>query len=81
MNNDKDNNKIHKKKMIAPIICTIVIIIYYFAYFIFIIHMIGTPLAIILGIFPISIAILMIYTCLERIKEIKKGEEDDISKY
>ena len=34
-----------------------------------------------LGIIPILFSIIMIKVCIERINEIKKGEEDDISKY
>ena len=34
-----------------------------------------------LGIIPILFSIVMIKVCIERINEIKKGEEYDISKY
>jgi tRNA U38,U39,U40 pseudouridine synthase TruA len=30
---------------------------------------------------PLAFSAVMIYVCLQRINEIKKGEEDDISKY
>jgi hypothetical protein len=35
----------------------------------------------VLGIIPLIFSIVMVYVCIERINEIKKGEEDDISKY
>ena len=34
-----------------------------------------------LGIVPLAMAGLILAVCIERIKEIKKGEEDDSSKY
>jgi len=34
-----------------------------------------------LGIIPILFSIVMVKVCIERINEIKKGEEDDICKY
>jgi len=33
------------------------------------------------GIIPLGLSALIIKVCIERIKEIRKGEEDDISKY
>ena len=71
----------HKKKMIAPMLVTIILIIYYVVYFGFLIFLLDGVWKYILGIFPIAFSAIMIYVCIERIKEIKKGEEDDISKY
>ena len=69
------------KKMIAPIIVTIVMILYYVAYFAFLITLLDGFLKYALGIIPLIFSAIMIAVCIERIKEIKKGEEDDISKY
>jgi hypothetical protein len=71
----------HKKKMLAPIIITIIMIIYYIVYFGFLISLFGGFWKYLLGIFPLVFSGIMIYVCIERINEIKKGEEDDISKY
>ena len=71
----------HKKKMIAPIIITIIVVLYYIAYFGFLISMIDGILKYVLGIVPLVFSGIMIFVCIERIIEIKKGEEDDISKY
>ena len=38
-------------------------------------------LKLLLGIVPLAVAGGMIYVCIERLKEIDDGEEDDISKY
>ena len=35
----------------------------------------------VLGIIPLIFSAVMLKVCIERIKEIKEGEEDDISKY
>ena len=71
----------HRKKMIAPIVITVLLVLYYIAYFCFLIALLDTVWKYILGIIPIAISALLIAVCRERIKEIKGGEEDDISKY
>ena len=72
---------VHKKKMIAPIIITAIIILYDIAYFGFLIFLLDGIWKYVLGIIPLVFSGIMIYVCIERINEIKKGEEDDISKY
>ncbi len=71
----------NKKKIIAPIIVTVILIVYYIAYFGFLISLLNGVWKYILGIIPLVFSGIMIYVCIERINEIKKGEEDDISKY
>ena len=71
----------HKKKIIAPIIITFILILYYITYFGFVISLLNGIWKYVLGIIPLVFSGIMIYVCIERIKEIKKGEEDDISKY
>ena len=71
----------HGKKLVAPIVITIIVVLYYCAYFGILIHLIGGLAAGLLGIIPLVLAGCMIYVCIERIKEIEGGEEDDISKY
>ncbi|MBQ3785891.1 MAG: hypothetical protein II799_01310 [Lachnospiraceae bacterium] len=71
----------HGKKKIAPVIITVVVVIYYLAYFGFMITMLPMYLKLLLGIVPLAVAGGMIYVCIERLKEIDDGEEDDISKY
>ncbi len=69
------------KKMIAPIIVSAIIILYYIFYFGIIITLLDGICKYVLGIIPLLFAGVMIKVCLERIKEIKEGEEDDLSKY
>lgn len=71
----------HKKKMVAPIVITVIMIIYYIVYFGFLITLLSGFWKYLLGIIPLAFSAVMIYVCIERINEIKKGEEDDLSKY
>jgi hypothetical protein len=73
--------KDHKKKMVAPILITILMVLYYVLYFGFIISYLDGLLRILLGIIPLALSVVMIYVCVQRIKEIKGGEEDDLSQY
>ena len=73
--------KSHKQKMIAPIVITAIMILYYIVYFGFLITMLDGIVKYVLGIVPITLAAVMLGVCIERINEIRKGEEDDISKY
>lgn len=73
--------KDHKRKMIAPIVVAIIMILYYIIYFVFIAAMLNGIWKYILGIMPLAFAALTVKVCVERINEIKGGEEDDIGKY
>ena len=70
-----------RKKMTAPIVITIIMTLYYVIYFGFLITLLDGIWKYALGIIPIIFSIIMVKVCIERINEIKKGEEDDISKY
>ena len=73
--------KSHRKKMIAPIIITILIVAYYVVYFGLLIALIDGVGKYVLGIVPLLFAAIMVKVCIVRIKEIREGEEDDLSKY
>ncbi len=70
-----------KKKMLAPIIVTVIMILYYIVYFGFLISLLGGFWRYALAVIPLAFSGVMIYVCIQRINEIKKGEEDDISQY
>ena len=70
-----------KKKMIAPILVTVIMIVYYIAYFGFLITLVEGFFKYALGIIPLAFSVVMVKVCVERIKEIKKGEENDLSQY
>ncbi len=74
-------NNTHKKKIIATIFFTLGGIVYYLIYFGVLIYFIDGILKYVLGIVPIIFVALFIYVCIERIKEIQGGEEDDLSQY
>ena len=69
------------KKMIAPIIVSVIIILYYVLYFSIVVTLLDGVLKYVLVIIPLFFAGVMIKVCVERIKEIKEGKEDDLSKY
>ena len=64
------------------VIVTVVIILYYVLYFCMIFTVLkDTFWLYAFGIIPILLSGIMIKVCIERINEIKKGEENDLSKY
>ena len=71
----------HKKKLIAPIVVSIIMVLYYVVYFGILIALIDGIWKWLLGIIPLALSAIMFKVCIERINEIKKGEEDDLSKY
>lgn len=72
---------IHRKKMVAPIVISVIVVLYYAVYFGLLITALDGIWKYVLGIVPILLSAVMVKVCIERIKEIKDGEEDDISKY
>ncbi|HSH36527.1 hypothetical protein [Schnuerera sp.] len=70
------------KKIIAPIIITILLIIY-LSFFIWGWSIISVPILIrVIGlVIPLALIGVSIFVLIERIKEIRSGEEDDLSKY
>ena len=70
-----------KKKMVAPILITVAMILYFIVYFGFLITALDGIWKYALGIIPLVFSLVMIAVCVERLHEIKKGEEDDLSKY
>ena len=71
----------HRKKMLPPIVVSVIIILYYVIYFGILITLLEGIWKYVLGIIPLIFSAVMLKVCIERIKEIKEGEEDDISKY
>ena len=73
--------KLYKNKIIAPIVISVIIILYYVVYFGILIALLDGVWKWLLGIIPLALSAVMLKVCIERINEIKKGEEDDLSKY
>ena len=71
----------HGKKMIAPIVVTVLMVLYYIVYFGLLISVVEGIWKYVLGILPLVFSVVTVKVCIERIQEIKKGEEDDLSQY
>ena len=72
----------HGRKMIAPILITIVFLLYLFAYVALIVMAAAdTPLVILFGIPVLLLGAGMVYVLYTRIREIRSGEEDDLDNY
>ena len=72
----------HLNKIIAPIIVALCLIAYYIIYGIIIIKVNIPSIIKIIGLSgTIIISAVIIMMLVERIKEIKGGEEDDLGKY
>ena len=71
------------KRMIAPIIVTVVVVAYFLFWLLGCYVMPDMPAIIKLigGLFPITLIGVSIFILGERMKEIKSGEEDDLDKY
>lgn len=79
-----ENRKIqHRKKMAAPIIIAVLLILWYIGMAIacFCIPEIPFIFKILMAITPAAISGVVSFVLAERIKEIRSGEEDDLSKY
>ena len=72
----------HGKKMLAPVIITVVFLLYLLAYIVMLAREFPLkPLAILMGIPLVMLGIGSVYTLIGRIKEIRSGEEDDLDNY
>ena len=71
----------HRRKMRAPVIVTVIMVAYYGIYFGFLISLLEGMWKYALGIFPAAFSVVMVKVCIDRIREIRKGEEDDLSQY
>ena len=69
--------------MIAPVVIVALISIYYIAIGVTFAYMNGVPMLakIIALVVPALLSGVAITVLIQRIKEIKKGEDDDLSKY
>ena len=70
-----------KKKMIAPVVVTCLMVLYYVAYFGLMITVLQGLWRILFGVIPLLFTVVIIKVCIERIEEIKEGEEDELSQY
>ena len=71
------------KKMVAPIVIASIMIVYYIgvAAIFMAIPSISAGIKILMIVIPLILAAIMLGVLISRIKEIKGGEEDDLSQY
>ena len=72
-----------KNPYIAPIVVAVLVVLYFIFYGYMATVIDGMPFVarIVFVAIPVIMIIVMIYTLIERIKEIRKGENDDLGKY
>jgi len=72
----------HGKKMLAPVIITVVFLLYLLIYVVMLAQVVmAEPLALILAIPLVLLGVGMVYVLFTRIREIRSGEEDDLDNY
>lgn len=67
--------------MIAPIAISALLVLYCLVYFGVLITALDGLVAVLLGVVPLAAAAGMICVCVQRIREIRGGEEDDLGQY
>ena len=72
-----------KNPYIAPMVVAVLVVLYFIFYGYMATVIDGMPFVarIVFMAIPVVMIIVMIYTLIERIKEIRKGENDDLGKY
>ena len=72
-----------KNPYIAPIVVAVLVVLYFIFYGYMATVIDGMPFVarIVFMAIPVVMIIVMIYTLIERINEIRKGENDDLGKY
>lgn len=75
--------KKHGVKMIAPIVIAVIVVLYFLGISAMFLLADGIPFIakILMIIIPLALTGVMIGVTVSRIKEIRSGEEDDLSKY
>ena len=71
----------HGRKLIAPIIITILLVSYFLFSIPFLLDGNLTVKSVFVLFIPLGFIGVSIYVLIERIKEIRSGDEDDLGKY
>ena len=70
------------KRLIAPVVVTAILVLYFFGWllgcFLLPIPFWGKLLG---GIIPLALSGVSVYVLIERIQEVRSGEEDDLDNY
>lgn len=73
----------HSRKFVAPIVIAVIFVLYYIGIAAVFLSVpgIGVLAKVALAVIPAILCALIIGAAASRIKEIRKGEEDDLGKY
>ncbi|NMA95880.1 MAG: hypothetical protein GX974_07560 [Clostridiales bacterium] len=70
------------KRILAPVVVTIVLVLYFTGFLVVAVNIIDPLWVKIVGsVVPLILMGVSVYVLVERVKEIRGGEEDDLSKY
>ena len=80
---DRNLESEHRFKMIAPVVITTLLGAYYIGIGVICLCIPEIPIAakLCLVVIPAALLAVLVFVFIERIKEIRSGEEDDLSKY
>ncbi|MBR6425157.1 MAG: hypothetical protein IKS29_04315 [Oscillospiraceae bacterium] len=70
-----------RRKLIAPIVVTVLVILYVAVYFGALVHLLEGLPRLLLLLIPLAVGAAMVGVLIQRIREIRSGEEDDLSQY
>ena len=70
-----------KKNILITLAVSSLMLLYYIVYFGFLLSLLNGFWRYALGVIPLVFTAVTIAVCIERIREIKKGETDDLSQY
>jgi uncharacterized membrane protein (DUF485 family) len=73
----------HSKALVAPIVITILIVLYFIGFIVIALTTNWLPVGMMIAgvVIPLCLAGVMIYVLVQRVKEIRSGEEDDLGQY
>jgi len=79
----EDKNKKHAAKLVAPCIIAALLMGYFLIYCVIVLCIPEIPgiFKILFAVIPLALLGVTIFVLVERIQEIRSGEEDDLSKY
>lgn len=69
------------KQYIAPIVITVLFVVYMIVYFALLVSVLSGIERVLFAVIPAALSALLIHVCVQRIKEIRSGEEDDLDNY
>ena len=73
----------HRSRLAAPVLITALLLLYYAGFFILLAVMPALSLwsRLLLGVAPLALMGVSVFVLVERIREVRSGEEDDLDRY